>query len=263
MKHKTPKTSSIEKALEILMAFNPHNYEMGTMELSQKLNYHPATVNRILRILSQKEFLQQNDRTRKFKLGPEAFHMGRTIFQSISGNILNIALPYLGDLCEKIGETVVLEAVSGQHMIVAYIVQGTHALSIGPRIGDRLPAHAAAGTKAIIAFSDQKMIDRFLDNKLQYLTPNTITDPEALIFELKKIRQQGVGFCREEMADSINGVGAPIFNHENKPIAAVAVVGLAHRVRCDIKSPIVAEVKYAASKIAAQLFHPDSIAKKS
>jgi DNA-binding IclR family transcriptional regulator len=50
MKHKTPKTSSIEKALAILMEFTRSSHEMGTVELSQNLGFHAATVSRILQI---------------------------------------------------------------------------------------------------------------------------------------------------------------------------------------------------------------------
>ena len=50
------------------MAFTSHNHEMETVELSQELGFHPATVSRILQILSQKGFLQHNGRTRKFIL---------------------------------------------------------------------------------------------------------------------------------------------------------------------------------------------------
>ena len=114
MRHKTPKTSSIEKALMIIMAFTSHSDEMGTVELSQKLGFHPATVSRILQILRKKGFLQNNKRTRKFTLGPSAFELGKTIFRSVNPNLLNIAMPYLVDLCEEVGETVVLETISGK-----------------------------------------------------------------------------------------------------------------------------------------------------
>jgi DNA-binding IclR family transcriptional regulator len=61
MIHKTPKASSIEKALAILMAFTRHGREMGTVEPRQKLGFHSATVSRILQILIQKGFIQHRN----------------------------------------------------------------------------------------------------------------------------------------------------------------------------------------------------------
>lgn len=255
MKHRTPKISSIEKSLDILMAFVPQNHEMGTAELSERLNYHPATVNRILRILNQKGFLRQSTQTRKFVLGPSAFQLGKTIFQSISGNLLHIAMPHLTDLCEKVGETVVLEVLSGKHSVVTYIAQGKSSLSIGPRIGDRVPAYAAAGAKAMIAFFPPEAIESFLDAQVRRFTSKTITNLKSLNRELKKARKEGAAFCREEMAAGVNAVGAPIFDHENRPVAAVVIAGLTSRVKCDFTSPMVTALKKTASDISAQLFH--------
>ena len=263
MLHKTPKTTSIEKALAILMAFNRHhNHEMGTVGLSQTLGFHPATVSRILQILSKKGFLQHNPRTRKFILGPSTLELGKTIFRSVSGNPLNLAMPFLMNLCEQVGETVVLETMSGKHPVVTYIAQGKRSLSVALNVGDRVPIHASPGGKAILAFSDSMMIDRLLDQEMKPLTPHTMTDPETLRHQLRRIRRQGVAFCREEISVGVNAVGAPIFDHENRPVAAVVIAGLASRVKCDMKSHTVAALKRTASDISSQLFHRQSMKNK-
>lgn len=254
MRHKTIGKTSIDKALEILLAFTPGNPLMGTVEISRKLGLHPATVNRIIQILLRKDFLKQDQRTKKFSLGASAFLLGRTIFQSVSNNLIRIAIPYLEDLCEKIGETVVLEVMSGKDSVVAYVQQGRRGLAIGPKVGDILPNHAAAGAKAIIAQLGSDKMESFLDKKMTRFTHKTITKKEILIRELKKAKKDGVAFCREEMEIGFNAIGAPIFNHDRRPIAAVVIAGLTHRVKCDIKSPMVAELKKTAELISKSLF---------
>lgn len=261
MLHRTPKLSSIEKALAILMAFNDHhNHEMGTVELSEKVKFHPATVSRILQILSRKGFLQLNPKTRKFTLGPSTFELGRTLFRSFNGDLLNIAIPYLVDLREEVGETVVFEMMSGNHPVVTYIAQGRHSLSVKPNIGDRVPFHVSAGAKAIMAFSEPEMIDNLLEREMEALTPHTITDKRTLRKQLSQIRKHGVAFDREEMIIGANAAGAPIFDYESKPIAAVVIVGLASRLICAPESPMVVDLKRTARDISAQLFHPESVA---
>jgi DNA-binding IclR family transcriptional regulator len=255
VRHRTPKTSSIEKALDILMAFAPANREMGTTELSGKLQYHPATVNRILQILCHKGFLQQNAGSRKFTLGPATFQLGRTLFRSISGNLVDIAMPHLIDLCEKVGETVVLEVLSQNECVVTYMAQGKSSLSIGPRIGDRVPLHAAPGAKVMIAFQEPEAMNRLLKSPLQRFTPKTITKLEALRREIAEARKNGVAFCREEMAEGVNAVGVPVFDHQDRPLAAIVIAGLASRVKCSTRSPLVEELKKTGRDISAHLFH--------
>ncbi len=243
------------------MAFNGHpNHEMGTVELSEKLKFHPATVSRILQILSRKGFLQVNQKTRKFGLGPSTFELGKTLFRSFNGDLLNIAIPYLVDLREEVGETVVFETMSGKYPVVTYIAQGKRSLSIRPNIGDRVPCHASAGAKAILAFSEPEMIDHLLERDMEPMTPRTITDKETLRKQLNQIRKHGVAYAREEMTVGANAVGAPIFDHESKPIGAVVIVGLASRIKCVPESSMVIALKRTARDISAQLFHPESVA---
>ncbi len=259
MRHKTPKTSSIEKALAILMEFTGGSREMGTVELSQKLGLHSATVSRILQILKQKGFLQINKKTRKFTLGPSTFELGKTIFRSFNGNLLNLAMPYLIDLREEVGETVVLETMSGKSPVVTYIAQGRRSLSILPAIGDRVPFHVSPGAKAMIAFADSKIIDALLGKKMESFTPYTVTDRETLKRQLKEVRRTGVAFCGEEMAIGVNAIGVPVFDHGNRAVAAVVIAGLASRVGLDITSPLVIALRTTAREISAQLFHQQSM----
>jgi len=259
MRHKTPKTSSIEKALAILMEFTGSNREMGTVELSQKLGFHSATVSRILQILKQKGFLQLSKRTRKFTLGPSTFELGKTIFRSFNGNLLNLAMPYLVDLREEVGETVVLETMSGRNPVVTYIAQGKRSLSVLPNIGDRVPIHVSPGAKAMIAFSGSKIIDSLLHGKMQSFTAHTITDKETLKHQLTTIRRLEVAFCGEEMAMGVNAIGVPIFDHANRAVAAVVIAGLAPRLKLDMSAPVVVALRKTAREISAQLFHQQSM----
>ena len=260
MRHENPKTSSIEKALAVLMEFTHSAHEMGTVELSQKLGFHSATVSRILQILKQKGFLQLNERTRKFLLGPSAFELGRTIFRSLSGNLLNVAVPYLVDLREEVGETVVLETMSGGNPVVAYIAQGKRSLSVGPNIGDRVAFYVSPGAKAMVAFGDSRVIGELLEKEMQSFTPYTITDRAALMDQLEEIRRSGIAFCREEMAVGVNAIGVPIFDHDDRAIAAVVIAGLSSRIICEPESPMAMALKKTAREISAQLFHQQSLA---
>jgi DNA-binding IclR family transcriptional regulator len=246
-------SNAVEKALRILMAFYPQNSEMGTVDLTRKTGFHTATVNRILRILAQNRFLYQNPLTRKFNLGPSVFALGEASIKSLSDNVLHKALPYLNELCERVRETVILELISGSSSIVAYVAQGKQTLGIRANIGSRLPTHAAAGSKAIIAFSAPETWDSFLNKKMTCFTKRTIMDPEKLKRELRKIRKEGVAFTREEIDEGVNAIGVPILSYKNQPAGAVVVVGPSSRIKCHLGSPLVAELKKTVSAMCAHL----------
>ena len=62
------KLSSIEKALEIMLKFQDVKPSWGIRELSTKLKFSPATVQRILQVLKSYEFVKQDPKTRQNKL---------------------------------------------------------------------------------------------------------------------------------------------------------------------------------------------------
>jgi DNA-binding IclR family transcriptional regulator len=76
MRQNTDKSNAIEKALQILLAFNPHNPELGTSEISEKLGFHKATTSRILLTLAEYDFLRQDPNTKKFNFGPSHSQVG-------------------------------------------------------------------------------------------------------------------------------------------------------------------------------------------
>jgi IclR family acetate operon transcriptional repressor len=255
MRHIPQKINSIDKALTILSCFSPYNQEMGTIEISQKLGLHKATVSRILRNLSRHGFLAQNSQTKKFVLGPSVMDLARAITLSLRTNLVLIAKPFIEDLRDRLKETVVLEVLSGETTFMAYIAEGPRLVRLAGTIGDRLPNHAAAGAKAILAFSPPESLDALLGAKLNRFTKYTITDPAMLRRQLEGIRQQGVAFDHEEIDEGTSALGAPIFNHQETPVAAVVVAGPSQRITQNSGSRTVALLKATAAKISAQLYY--------
>ncbi|MBW1675650.1 MAG: IclR family transcriptional regulator [Deltaproteobacteria bacterium] len=253
MRQAPRKITSIEKTLAILLTFGPHNQELGTVEISQKLGFHKATVSRILLTLMRSAFLEQDPQTRKFRLGASILSLGSAARHSLKTNMVQIAKPYIDELRDRLRETIVLEALSGKSTFMAYIAEGPRRVRIAGTLGDRLPIHAAAGAKAILAFSLPEIRENLLDQEMPRLTPNTITDTRIFKRQLKLIRHQGFSYDNEEIDTGISAVGAPIFNHEKKAVAAVTVAGPSQRISWNVDSPIVSQVKDTAAKISTQL----------
>ena len=164
------KPTSIEKALDIMLAFTPYNQELGTGEISQKLGLHKATASRILRSLADKGFLQQHPESKKFTLGPAAAAIGRAYINGLDSNLVQLARPFIDDLRGDLEETVVLEILSGTSTVMAYIAEGPQRVRIAGTVGDRLPPHAAAGAKAILAFLPEKAVQGIVGDELARLT---------------------------------------------------------------------------------------------
>ncbi len=251
----THKATAIEKTLEILLAFDPHNQELGTSEVSQKLGFHKATTSRILLTLAEHGFVRQNPHTKKFSLGPAIHRLGSALTNSLSTDVIQIAKPFVDQLRDQLGETITLELWSDNSTVMTYIAENGRLMRVAGRVGDRLPFHAAAGAKAILAYFDPVKIEPMFLPQPERLTPATVTDPVIFQDQLTRFKQQGFAVDYEGIDIGISAIGAPIFNHLGDPFAAVVVVTPTQRLSTDPDSDTVINLKQTAQKISEQFFY--------
>lgn len=252
----TQKLNSIEKALHILKVFPPENRPMGTVEISKMLGFHKATTSRILLILTKKGLLRQDSETRKFSLGSSALDIGRAVLDSLSSDIAVIGRQHIEKLRDELGETVVLEQFMVDSTVITQMAEGMQRVRLAGGVGDRLPLNATAGAKAILAFLEPEEAQELIRSHKDFksYTPNTITDPDRLVKQLKGIRQQGYATDNEENEYGISAVGVPVFNHEDLPVAAVVVVGLTAMINRNLAA-ILDRMRMTARSVSSSLMH--------
>lgn len=253
MQHKKNTHLSLEKALKVLLSFMPYNQEAGTLELSNHLGVHKSTVSRLLRVLESYGFLQQNPQTRKFTLGPSISELGWALNESLISHLIRVAIPFVDQLRNSLEETVVLEVASGGSSIIGYMAEGPGPVRIKGTIGGRHWYHAAAGAKAILAFSSAEFREQILGKELIRCTPNTIVDRNALEREINLIRRRGFSFDNEERNIGIRAFGCAVFNHEGKPVAGLVAAGPLQRITWNRRSTFIPLLKEAANKLSEQL----------
>ncbi len=241
----------------ILKAFSSINYEIGNLELSQKLGFPRSTVNRLLHILVSSGFIQQNQSTKKYMLGQSAAELVGTVNRQMSSFLSSAAKKLIDDLRDQIGETAAFEILSGEIMTIIYITKGPNPVSVDLTVGDTIPIHVSAGGKCILAFSDRAFVDNALKGKFTRYTDKTITNPNILKKQIKQIRQQGYAFDYEELDIGVCAIGAPVLNHDKKPVASVIIAAPAYRVDSKFESRAIPLLKSAVSEISSQLFYSD------
>ncbi len=255
MASKTENLSSTEKALSILKAFTPQNNEMGTLELSKKLDIHKSTVSRLLQILSACEFLQQNPETKKYQLGRAAAEIGHAVISSLNNALVNIARPFLAQLSERVSESVALEQLSGTNIILASHVEGRRHIRFSFSLGEQLPINVAAGAKAILAYCSPEFVDRCLKKKFVRFNERTIVSKKQYRELLRQVRATGIAYDKGERYEDTFAVATPIFNHESKPVAAVVIAGPAFRMTPQLLDDTIAPLKQTASEISRRLYY--------
>lgn len=254
----TGKKNSVEKTLTILMSFVPQNKLLGSSEISKLTGMSTSTVNRLLHILLDYDFVKQDPINKKFSLGKAAFELGSTINDSLPVDLINIARPYCDRLRDEVGETVGLEVWAGESAFQAYNAPSHNPISVLNtlrRIGERYPLHVASGTKAILAFLPSQIVDHLIKDQLQRFTPNTITDPDKFKIHLNEVRKNGIAIDNGEFNIETYAIGAPIFDVYQKPIAALVIAAPFYRATILQQPSTIASLKKTVSDISSQLFY--------
>jgi DNA-binding IclR family transcriptional regulator len=210
-------------------------------------------------------FLKRDEITKKYSLGKTIADLGRVCSQSMTANLLDIAKPYIDGLRNELDEDIPFEILFGDRIVHIYVAEGSQPLRVAFKVGDTVPPHISAGAKAILAFSDEDTRAKILKPKTTFkrFTPCTITKRNDLIKLFKKIRDEGVAYDLGEFNLDVNAVAAPVFNHEEKAVAALTIGGPATRISALFGTNAIDLLKETAAKISGELFSSNQRAQKS
>lgn len=112
--------------------------------------------------------------------------------------------PYLDEASDALGETIHMARLDGPDVVYLATRESHEYLRTISRVGRRVPAHAGALGKALLAerADDELPIP---DGPLTALTQNTHTDRAALLADLAEVRERGYSIDREETVTGIAG----------------------------------------------------------
>jgi DNA-binding IclR family transcriptional regulator len=84
-------------------------------------------------------------------------------------------------------------------------------------------AHALAIGKVVLALARPDAVERYARAGLARFTPNTITRPDRLYAELRRVRHTGVAIDREEFGEDFCCLAAPLLDPAGRFLGAVGI----------------------------------------
>lgn len=210
----------IDRAFRLLSAFSGGPPELTLDELAQRSGLPRSTAHRLTGQLTKHHALERSPNG--WRLGIRLFELGQLVPRP--QRLRDAAVAYMGDLYELTHETVQLAVLDGPNVVYIEILSGHHKVPTPSRRGGRMPAHCTAVGKVLLAFSHDLGAAMLASHApLSRRTPNTVTDVEALMHELREVRRDGLAFDREEAAVGLTCVAAPILATSGCADAALSV----------------------------------------
>ncbi|WP_136657693.1 IclR family transcriptional regulator [Nitratireductor sp. XY-223] len=239
---------TIDKALSLLDFFSESQSEIGLSDLARMAGYDKATVLRLMTALADRGFVEQNVKTRDFRLGPALLRLAHireaTLPQRAS------ARPILERMSQESGETVHLLLLGRNHLeTIDFIETSAHAMRVYMDAGERIPLHASASGLACLAHMPARDAERALSGALKSYTDHTITDPAEILSRLDDIRETGIAEIDRGFEDDVYGMAAPVFASDGRVTGAVGIATPCSRVTAAFRQTAHAIIRQAANDI--------------
>lgn len=211
-------SQSVERALDLIELIADGHATLD--ELARLTDVHKSTVLRTLRVLEARGYTAR-DAKHRYRIGPRLYLFpGRPGIEAVR-TTASAALHALG---RRTGQTVHLATYDDG--VVTYIdkVEARSTLRMYSRIGLPAALHATAVAKVLLGGLDQAELRRVLERcDFAEYTPKTLTDPDALIAEIRRSAERGWAVDHEEHETFMNCVAAGIRSADGHIVAAVSV----------------------------------------
>jgi DNA-binding IclR family transcriptional regulator len=162
-----PIIQSVERALQILDLFNEQATELKITDISKLMGLSKSTLHSLLKTLQLHGYIDQNPENGKYRLGMKLVERGHFVVGSI--DIRQKAKGWLTELSQRTGQTTHLGILDGREGVYIEKIEGKLAAIAYSRIGRRLPVHATAIGKVLIAWLGEAELNALLEG-YQYTT---------------------------------------------------------------------------------------------
>jgi DNA-binding IclR family transcriptional regulator len=192
--HEFVPVKSADRTLEILESLASGG--AGLAELATRLGIPKSSLHSILRTLEHRGWVEADANRSHYRLGMSALLIGSSYVDQ-DPTVIRTS-DTMDALAAETGETVHLARLEAPDVVYMAKRESVHPLRMFSAIGRRLPAHATALGKAMLAELPDATIRQLLPENLPGTTAHTITSRTELIEHLALVREQGYAIDAEE-----------------------------------------------------------------
>lgn len=212
----------LEKAMGLLNIVSSARNPMTFTELLRTAHLPKATLHRILATLMREGLLRHDPYAKTYRLGFRLLELAHEVWSDFDLRLA--AQDEMVRLRDTLIETTLLAVLDGSSVVLVASEEAARDTSHKSKVGLRVPLHATAVGKAILAYLDApRQLALLQALPMQAYTGRTLTNLQDLRSELDLTRARGYAIEYQEHGDDVVAVAAPIFDIEGRPIGAVGI----------------------------------------
>lgn len=243
--------SSVMKVFGILQALGEEQ-ENGITELSQRVMMSKSTVYRFLQTMKTLGYVSQEGESEKYGLTMKMFELGSKAIQHV--DLIRYADRQMREISHLTREAIHLGMLDEDSIIYIHKIDSLYNLRMFSRIGRRNPLYCTAIGKVLLAWRPEEEVREIMSGvEFVQSTATTLSDIDALLAELDRVRSQGFGEDNEEQEKGLRCIAVPIFDRFGVVIAGLSISFPTLRFSEERRQEYVAMLHPAARTLSSQM----------
>ncbi|KIH85789.1 Transcriptional regulator, IclR family [Pseudomonas batumici] len=221
-------------------------------QLAERVGLSQPTTHRLLRSLVDEGMVEQDARSKRYRLSLEFFALAARAGQT--GNLRELVRPALLRLSASLGDSLFLLARSGFDAICLDRSEGPFPIrTFTGDIGGRVALGVGQGSLAILAFLPEEERETVIRYNLPRLRDFHLYDEVLLRSEVENVRKLGYAGRNTGVLQGMAGVAVPILDREGRAVAALSVATISDRLGPDRLPTVVELLKREAAAIGPRI----------
>lgn len=213
---------ALERGLRLLRCFTRERPSAGLADLARELGLSRATVFRLLHTLELLGFLERDEQTKHYRLGPAVLSVG---FEYLAGlDLPDVARSVLENLRDETGSSTHLAIRDGREIVYLGRYPSRRGLTSNVGVGSRLEAHASTMGRVLLAdMRDDAIAELYRGRRLDSYTDQTPRTVAELLHLVRQDRKRGCVIGRSFYEAGVVSIAAPVRDVWGEAVAAISL----------------------------------------
>jgi IclR family transcriptional regulator, pca regulon regulatory protein len=243
--------TALQRGLDVLQTFSRTHPVLTLTQVAELTGLSRGTARRLLHTLVRLGYIRQDGR--EFRLTARVLNIGYAYLSAL--DLVELSRGEMESLGRETGESCSIAVLDGTDVVYVARAPSTRIMSTALGLGSRLPAHATALGRVLLAGLLAPDLDAYLATAdLSRLTAQTLTDGDALRMDVERVRSRGWALVDQELEVGVRSVAAPLRNRTGCTVAAMNVSAPASRVTLDVlRRELLPPLLAAAGRVSEML----------
>lgn len=214
--------SVLVNAAAVLRCFGSDCAELTVTDVSTRLGLPKASASRLLKAMREAGLLETIGDSKRHR--PGRLFLNITAAFRSSSMLISLAAEAVARVSAACGHTGYVSVLDGPHAMAVTDHPGTNALRVVSSLGRRLPAHAAATGRTLLARLDTTEVAQLYAGGLPPGPPGAPHSLAALQARLAEVRARGFDTASDAAAPGVDALAVAVADPQQHEAVSLCIV---------------------------------------